>query len=311
MCAFRYRCALLCGLLVLLSACAAWPEPVPPATFTPVAPVGRTIVLGDVSDEPTEIAPHFQPLADYLAARLGTHGISGGAVQLAPSLDAMGDLLQREQVDLYFDSPYPAMVINDAVGAQPILRRWKGGEAVYSSVFFTRAESPITSLADLRGQMLGLEESFSTSGYFLPVTTLIGEGLRPREKPTSNAPVGSDEVGYVFSQDADNTIQWVLSGRVAAGAVDRRSLEQLPPESRAALRTFAETEQVPRHVVLVRPGMDPALREAISAILLAMHETSEGRRVLVQFEETARFDVFPAEASLERMRLLYQRTQGS
>lgn len=296
--------------LVLIAACgtttAVDPSDVGEAeNTTAIASEGTTIVLGDVSDEPIKKIKRFQPLADYLGENLGEQGINAGEVVIVPDLDSMIAAMKAGEVDLYFDSLYPATVVSEGSGAEPFLRRWKDGVAEYNTVFFTRVDSSINKLEDLPGKHLALEEKFSTSGYLLPVSYLLQSNLNPVEKSATTAPVAADEIGYVFSRDDENTIQWVVSGRIEAGAIDNQSFARIPEETRSQLRIFAETDKIPRQLVLIAPDITPEQREEIKQVLLALDESEAGQKVLEQLKETEKFDEFNSEDSIAKMRELY------
>jgi phosphonate transport system substrate-binding protein len=296
---------------ILMTGCAAQPAPTstPEPTSTPDA--SGVIVLGEISNEPSETIEAFQPLADYLAANLSEVGISVGEVKVAPDLETMASWMESGEIDLYFDSPYPALIVSTESGAEPILRRWKGGVSEYHSLFFALADSGLTTLDDARGQMVAFEEVFSTSGYMLPLSYLVEADLNPTMKPDTDAAVAEDQIGYVFSDDDDNTIQWVISGRVAVGVVDNETYLEIPEETREQLTILAETENLPRHLVVASPTMDTEVVAAVTDLLTGLDEAEDGERVLESFEETAQFDEFPQgiEAALTRMRELYDLVQ--
>ncbi len=286
----------------------------PAATEVPdvPAPAGRAIVFGDISDDPGEVIEGTQPLADYVAARLGDFGITEGQVRVVATAEEMTRLLESGEVDLYCDSVYPATLVSDATGAQPFLRRWRYGVEEYNTIIFASVESGITSVDDLPGHVIALDNPFSTSGYLLPAVSLTEHGLNLVGKPAYDASVAGDEVGFVFSYDDENTLQWILSGLVAAGATDDYHYNvAFPPEAREALVFLAETESVPRQVVVAKPDMDPELLEALKQILITAHESEAGAAALEPFQ-TSRFDEFPGgiEAAQERMREMMEIVQN-
>lgn len=228
----------------LLTGCGTSTPPSPTALVTVPASLSATIataavaarntfVLADISDTPVGLTAKYQPLVDYLAAHLGKFGISSGVVKIAPDFDTMSRWIKTGEVDLYFDSPYPVFLLVEQVGAQPILRRWKQGASEFYTVFFTRKDSGITSIADLKGHTVSFKDPSSTSGYLLPKAYLLQAGFTPVEKPSPDSVVAQNEIGYVFSgSTTDNDIQWAISGKVAAGAVDNVAFSQLPDETR-------------------------------------------------------------------------------
>lgn len=306
-----FRC--LSGLfaLLLVACSSAVPQTVAPQATLNVADQ-RPLVLGDISDDPSEVINGTQPLADYLASQLAEQGITEGRVRIAASTDEMIDLLKSGAVDLYFDSVYPAALIQDATGAQIILRRWRFGVEQYHTVIYASKASGITRLEQLKGQMVAMDAPYSTSGFFMPAVYLTQSGLNLVGKPNYDSPVEAAETGFVFSYDDENTLQWVLRGEVTAGVMDNYLYDVLfPREAIDQMVVLARTESVPRQVVVVRPGLETGLMEAVKQALISADESPEGQAALEKFQ-TTQFDEFPEgiQSAIERMRVMMQVVQG-
>jgi phosphonate transport system substrate-binding protein len=243
---------------------------------------------------------------------LSEFGIGVGEVKVAPDLATMTEWMKSGDIHLYFDSLYPAMIVSDGSGANLILRRWKSGVEQYHTVFFTLADSGITTLDDLKGKMVAFEESVSTSGFMMPLAFMINAGIKVVEKDATDAEVAADEVGYMFSNGEDNTVQWVIIGRVAAGTVDDQTYLEIADENRQDLTIVAETSDIPRQVVIAQPDISPEMLDAIKTLLVNMDETDEGKAVLEAFSNTVQFDDFPegAETALTQMRGWFDIVQG-
>jgi phosphonate transport system substrate-binding protein len=272
----------------------------------------RAIVLGDISDDPAEVIDGTQPLADYLAAQLGDFGITEGDVRVVASTDEMARLLANGEVDLYFDSTYPATLVSDEAGARIILRRWRFGVEEYESVIFASKQSGITSIEQLPGHMVAMDAPYSTSGFLLPSVYLLEHGLKLTGMKNPGDPVAPDEIGFVFSYDDENTLQWVLSGLTAAGVTDDYQFDVgFPREAVEQFVELARTEKTPRQVAVIRAGLDEDLVAAIIRVLTAMHETEAGQAALEPFQ-TSRFDEFPEgiESATARMREMMELVQG-
>ncbi|MBE7385730.1 MAG: phosphate/phosphite/phosphonate ABC transporter substrate-binding protein [Leptolyngbya sp. SIO1E4] len=279
-----------------------------PETVAAAETATNSLVLGDISkNDPAGSFEEFQPLADYLAIQLAETGIDDGKVKVAPDIETMGQWLAAGEVDIFFDSPYPALSLAAEVGARPILRRWKKGDAQYHAIIFTVADSGIDSVQDLSGNLIAFDSPYSTSGYMLPMFYLLEENLAPVEKDSLRSTVANDEVGYIFTYDDSNTLQWVINGDVAAGVVDNQTFAELPDIIRGNLRILLETEAIPRQIAIIAADLEPLTVDALTQVLLDIDQSTEGKAVLEQFERTAKFDQFPTPNYLNRLEEMFAR----
>jgi len=291
-------------LLMIASGCGQSSEPPPSDAATAQPDPAGVLTIGSVSLNPTREYEVVRPFADFLAANLHHVGIGGGRVVVAGSLSQMVEELREGRVDLFMDSPFPAVFVWQRTDVEPILRRWKRGSDEYRSVVFTRVDSGIESVVDLGGRRIAFGEPFSTSGFLMPKAALAsaGLGLVNDEDPAASIP--GNRVGYVFSNDAENTMFWVLKQKVAAGAVNADYFEALAGQRIDELRILLTTEAVPRNVVCVRSSLGPKVVQAIEDQLLQMHLNEEGRASLERFEETAKFDRFPRGADQDLAKIV-------
>ena len=248
---------------------------------------GDTLTIGSIHTEPASEMRKLLPLATYLIRELRAEGFTERRVVVAQDLTEMTALIRARKVDLIIDNYVMALALNRLAGSQLLLRRWKKGAAEYHGLIFTRNDSNIGKLEDLSGKTVSFEYLFSAVGYLLPRMLLAQKGLKP---VPANRPLGANGVGYVFANDDENTMQWVLSGQVAAGAMDN---QRYPREARARiseLKILEQTPSIPRHVVSVQADIKPNVLSKIKEILMGMDRSEEGKKVLQDFEHTAKFD---------------------
>ncbi|MFT5206862.1 MAG: phosphonate transport system substrate-binding protein [Candidatus Omnitrophota bacterium] len=253
------------------------------------------LTIGSIGGSPSEEVIKFQPLADYLGQHLKAVGIESCQVVATTTMVKMAKLLKKGKVDIYFDSPFPAIQVANKSGSEIFLRRWKKGVKEYRSLIFTHKDSGIENLGDLVDEVIAFEEPFSTSAYFLPKATILKQGLQMSElkSPEDNIPDG--KIGYVFSEDDEATVLWVARGIVAAGAVNNIDFEELAGSDLVDLTIIKETIDVPRQVVSHRADLDPKIINALKDILVNMDKTEDGQAVLAAFKKTKRFDDFDGD----------------
>ncbi len=256
------------------------------------APSG-VITFGSVSLNPAHEHEVFRPFVDHVVLQLGDVGVGRGRVVVVDSISKMVEELEKGRVDVYIDSPFPVGFVSKRTDIDVLLRRWKRGTDRYRSVVFVRTDSGIESAADLAGKMIAFGEPFSTSGFLMPKAALASTGWRLDNYEDAAASIPRDRVGYVFSNDAENTLFWVLKGKVHAGAVNEDYYAGLAGSRISELKIILTTDAVPRNLVCVRRSLDPQVTDALRKALLGMDEDEEGQAVLKGFEETAKFDRCP------------------
>src|SRR5215468_357449 len=266
----------------------------------------KTITLGVVS--PTnqkEVEEHFRDFVRYVARKLSSALPIEGRVVAASTQSALSKLLIERRVDFYLESPYPTYLINNVYGAgKLLLRRWKGGMADYYAVIFTKRNSEMKRLEDLRGKIIAFEDPGSTSGHFLPKFFLSRLGFKLSQKTLIEPNVSAGEVGFIFAYSQDKLVDLVLTKQVAAGAFSNDDYATLGKRKKSDIRVLAETEKLPRHFVSVRKDLDPALVTQLEKILLSMHQDPQGQRILQRTDRTTKFDEFPGGEAAMRQRLL-------
>ena len=298
-------------LAVILSMGCGATTPTSAPANSPAPSFGDSMVitLGDIdSTDPVKKINRFQPLADYMADGLADAGIIKGEVIIARDTEEMSRLLQSGRVDLYFDSPFPALRVQQLSGSRIVLRRWKEGNASYWSTYIALKDSEINSVQDFLGKVIVFEEPLSTSGFLLPAGTLIQRGFQLKKVTGPDSPVASGEIGYFFAGDEENTVALVTSGRAAGGAISNEDYDELPIEIMERLTFFGKTIVVPRQVVSVAPNTDSSLEQKMLQLLINLDDTEEGRRLLEGLQETRKFDLLPpeSEASLDSLKSLIQ-----
>lgn len=294
--------ATLMALLFSLAGCGTTPAAkVEPTELVPASSTAGVITLGKVSDDPAENIREWGPLVNYLADNLQEFGIGIGEVKISSDTATMGRWMENGEVDLFIDSFYSTMVLRDAVGATPILFRQKGKPDKHA-VFFARADSSLQSLDDLLGETISLDDPESASGFMLPVAYLLEQGVNPVEKADAAEPVGSAEVGYVFSGDDEKALRWVADGLVTAAAVDNETFEEFSEENPGVFSIIAETEPVFRdQLLMASPSIDEPMRAAITSVLLNMSDTAEGQAILEELSSST-FKEFLGEREEARSR---------
>ncbi len=261
-------------------------------TFGAQTALATELVFATLNDNVRKQAERFAQLEVYLEDHLAHAGVTSVTLEVFQSADEVTAALKSQRAHFYYDSPLIAAKVGAPAGASMFLRRWKRGVGQYHSVIFVKSDSPIQNLSDLTGHTVAMQEPTSTSGFLLPLSLLAAEGLPVAERENADVEVSDKAVNYVFTGDDKNTALWVVKGRVEAGATDNATFARLEKVAPGQYRSIAQSQDVPRQVVMMAEGVSPALANAVADLLTSMHLQEANQAILYKFNKTTRFDRF-------------------
>ncbi len=147
------------------------------------------------------------------------------------------------------------------------------GSASYNGQIIVRADSGITSLADLKGKTFCRPDPLSTSGWIIPSLTLKAAGINP----------DTDLAQIVDAGSHDAVVAGVYNGDCDAGAtyVDARSrIEKEHPDVMDVVTVLEISADIPNDGVQYVPSFPRDLRDKINAALLNLQNSEEGKTAL-------------------------------
>lgn len=250
------------------------------------------LVLGRISDDPKSHYEQLKPLLEYVVPRMASVGIRSGRILMARDFQQMASYMRRGRVDWVTETSGNAVLLEQRANARSMLITERDGASRYHSVFFVRRDSPIRTLKDLAGHSVAFQSPYSTSAYYLPASMVLESGQRldlllsPMDRPPA------DSVGYLFARTELNITTWVHKRLVNAGVLsnlDWASPQRLPPAFAADFRIIAESQDVPRALVLSRAGMDPKVEARLRDVLMEASSDPDAGEAMRLFLGTSRF----------------------
>jgi phosphonate transport system substrate-binding protein len=221
---------------------------------------------------------YYQQLIDYLARKL-----SWEITVVDPgNYQKLNKMLETGQIDIAFVCSGPYIKGNEEFGLALLAAPVVSGEAAYYSALIVPAESPVRTLADLRGKSFAFTDPHSNSGSLAPKAELARLGFTPEDFFQS----------FTYTYGHDHSIHAVADRLVDGAAVDSLIWDFMAAtepglNDRAKVVERYGPYGIPP--VVAAPHVTPELRKSFQQILLTMHENPEGKEIL-QGMHIDRFD---------------------
>jgi len=170
--------------------------------------------------------------------------------------------LLKGEPEFVFLNPYHAVLAHQKKKYQPLLA---DSEDLLTGILVVRADSPIKSLDELKGQNI----SFPAPNSFA-ASLLIRAELAKRKIDTNP----------VFVKTHSNVYRSVIGKDAIAGGGVNNTLDNEAPEVRQQLRVLFETQAYTPHPVATHPSVAGAVRERFLKAMLKLTQDEEGRKLL-------------------------------
>ena len=177
------------------------------------------------------------------------------------------EALRNGDADISFMGALPYVLAHDQTGAEVILAEVYRGSPVYTGRIFVRKDSGIETLEDLRGKSIAFADPISESGYLYPLDLFVQAGYLARDEDPQ-----SFFSNVYFAGGYQQSLQAVINGFVDAAGASQYAELLVAPDQLEELTWIAETDPIPSHVVLARPGLDPSRVEAFKQVMLKLNQ---------------------------------------
>ncbi|HEY3332783.1 MAG TPA: phosphate/phosphite/phosphonate ABC transporter substrate-binding protein [Capsulimonadaceae bacterium] len=235
----------------------------------------NTIRFGVVPYESaSQIKDEYAPFAKYMSRKLGK------PVEIFQAQDYSGvcQALASGQVDLAYLNPLSYALYTDKLKgtkrelvpiAMPVIK----GSLYYYGAIFTRKDSGIAKIADLKGKKISFADATSASGYLYPIAYLKAHGIQ------------KSDFSVVAFAGSQSVVPSVLNRSADVGAVYEDALKKgMSPERQAQLKVLARVGPIANGMVVARGDLAPDVISAAKQAYIDINIEPDGKAALTKLD---------------------------
>ena len=221
-------------------------------------------------ENPDKLLGDIAAITGWLADQIGVPVEGFVTIDHAAAVEA----LRNGDADVSFMGALPFVLAEAEIGAVPLLSEVYRDAPSYTGRVFVRRDSGIETLADLRDKDIAFADPISESGYLYPLAEFVDAGLIAA---TNEADAFFGRV--FFAGGYQQAMQAMAEGLVDAAGASQYADLLLSPAQQAQVTWIAESDPIPSHVVIARPGLDAGLRTRFVDAMLRLN-APENRNLL-------------------------------
>ena len=219
----------------------------------------NTLTFGIVPQQSAKrLATLWTPILQHISQQTGLNIVFSTAKDI-PTFEKR---LKSGEYDIAYMNPYHYVVFNKTTGYSAIAKQIN---KTIQGVIVAKANSNIKTIEDLRGKRLAFPAPASFAATILPQAELNTLGI-------TFTPM------YVSSHDS--VYLNVSKGFFPAGGGIKRTLNNMPIETKSLLTTIWKSAKYTSHAIATHPRVEDLSREKILTALINMTNTERGITLL-------------------------------
>jgi len=203
------------------------------------------------------------PLRDYLAKAIG----KPVELIIPTNYNATVEALGNGSLDFAYLGGLTYVKAHARYGVDPLVQR--DADREFHALFITGTDSPVHTLADLKGKRFAFGDINSTSGHLMPYAVMREAGIDANKDLTFR---------YTGSHPA--TAKAVEAGAVDAGAIDESVYQAMLADGsldKAKVRVFHTSPPFVDYVWVARKDVGAAEREKFAQAFLALDPARDAK----------------------------------
>ncbi|PYE17603.1 phosphonate transport system substrate-binding protein [Williamsia limnetica] len=226
---------------------------------SPTCPNGKIRFGVEPFEDPAKLTPAFQVVGEALSEKLNCPV----EVTVVDSYSAEVLAMRNGQLELGVFGPLGYVFASQQADARPLASfgTADGQLSTYTAGIWVPNDSPIKSIADLRGKSLALSEPGSTSGDALPQMALRDNGLQ------------DSDLDITYAGGHPEALLALSNGKVDAAEINSQQLATSTGEGAFDTSKFRQiwtSDPIPNDPITVAGATSPEFQKAVSDALLTL-----------------------------------------
>jgi len=220
--------------------------------------------------DPVEQAKIYAPLLQYLEKETGYKF----EIRFTKSDEDIVDNLGEGVVDFAAMGAVSSIIAHDKYGVMCLVRGLNTqGRAEYQSAIFTKPDSQIEKIEDIRSCSFAFGDENSTQGHLIPRIMLddVGISLEDLRK-------------FTYAGSHQKCAELVMSKAYGAGGIQDTLAKSL--EEKGLIKIIAMSDYYPSSGIAANKDVDPKIVEAAKRALIEFDPTGEDKEGLYHWEKT-------------------------